>query len=253
MRRRRGSVNRSCRFCLILEAESFEHELVRRIALAWLLGGLVSSFAATASSQDATGGAASTAASTPAGFGDTTNGLFTVENAFGFSESSLTETIDGKSGTVSFDDKGFLPGLLGPRLGLFGASDHVTYGAVFSAWWAKPVGQGSDTGNSIFALTLGPRIGYAGSVPKQPILGYWVRTGPTLMYLHSEKGSGTASSTSNAGYFDWAIEAYGVIHPVDHFGILVGPAFDIALFGKDSGNDEKLGVISLAVGLVADW
>jgi hypothetical protein len=219
---------------------------VRRVVLSLALGAIVSSIAPSASAQDAPA-----AAPTKSGFGDGTTGIFSIDNAFGFSESSISQTIAGRSGSVSFDDKGFLPGLLGPRIGLFGASDHITYGAVFGAWWAKPVGQGSDTANTIFSLTVGPRIGYAGGVPKQPILGYWLRTGPTFIYLHSDKGG--SGDTSNAGYFDWTFEAYGVIHPVDHFGILVGPSFDVALFGKSSGEDQKLSVISLAVGLVADW
>jgi hypothetical protein len=219
---------------------------VRRVALFIAIAGLVASVAPSARAQDN-----GVSAPTRAGFAEGTNGIFTVENVFGFSETTESATLNGHDFSQSYTDKGFFPGLLGPRLGIFGASDHVTYGMVFGLWWAKPVGQGSDGSGSVFSGTIGPRIGYAGSVPKQPILGYWLRTGPTFIYLHTESGSG--GNNHNSGFIDWAFEAYGVIHPVDHFGIFVGPSFDVALYGKASDQDEKLGVVNIGIGLLGDW
>jgi hypothetical protein len=225
---------------------------VRRIGGALVIaGGLLGALTLTRAghAQDA-----SAPSSTKSALGEDTKGIFSLENVFGFTETteSIHDDRTGRDASQSFDDKGFFPGFLGPRIGVHGVSDHITYGALFGVWWAKPVGQGTDNSGSIYTFSFSPRIGYVGTVPKQPILGYWLRTGPSFMYVHIENG-GSASSSSNVGFIDWGIDAFGVVRPVDHFAILIGPSFDIAIYGKASDTNEKLGVLGLGVGLMADW
>ena len=184
-----------------------------------------------------------------AGFGDTQSGIFAVENVFGFTETTISASQDGHTQSQSFDDKGFFPGLFGPRISLHGVSNNVTYGVAFGMWYGKPVGEGSDDSSSVFVMSLSPRIGYAGTLPKQSLIGYWVRTGPTVIWVHGED----YSSSKNAGYFAWGIDAFGVIAPVPHFAVFFGPTFDIAIYGQDSDNDEKIGIVGIASGLLADW
>lgn len=213
--------------------------------VALLASGVVVLAGAPASAQE-------TSAAPTRGFGERESGIFALENVLGVSSTTDSQSANGKSQSETYDDKGFFPGFLGPRLSLFGVSDHWTYGAVFSAWWAKPVGANSSDGSSFLALTLGPRIGYAGSLPKQRTIGYWIRTGPTVLYTHGESG-GNRGNSSNSGSFDWSIDAYAVVTPVEHFGVFFGPAFDIAIYGQSSGHDDKLGIISFGLGLLADW
>lgn len=214
-------------------------------------GLVVGSFATSAAAQDKPAGGP--------GFGDRSHGIFGVENVFGFTETKETrQDSRGRDTSSTYDDKGFLPGYFGPRLGLHGVSNHVTYGVVFGAWYTKLIGPDALGGGSdpawLFLFSVGPRIGYAGSLPKQPVIGYWVRTGPSFYYAHAESTSSSGrTSTVNAGNFAWAIEAFGVITPAEHFGIFVGPSFDVAIYGKSSDRDDKLGVISLGIGLLADW
>jgi hypothetical protein len=89
-------------------------------------------------------------------------------------------------------------------------------------------------------INLGPRIGYAGALPKAKMFGYWGRVGPTFQYVHV--GFGGNGGSSDIWALDLSLEAFLVWTPVEHFGLLAGPSFDIGLAGDASANNQDQGL-----------
>jgi hypothetical protein len=196
-------------------------------AAALLVG--ASLVASSALAQDA-----ATPAKPTEGFGKRSHGVFSIENALGFLEQNFSDN----GHTESIDTKGFLAGLFGPRLAIHGIADSgLTYGLRFGFWHLEDL---HGNGHPPTFVELSPRIGYAGAV--QPVLGYWLRTGPSFFFFHE----GTDDNT----WFDWSFEAFGVLTPTDHFGVLIGPTVDI---GINESHYVKYGTIGLAIGLLTDW
>jgi hypothetical protein len=188
------------------------------------------------------------------GFGQRGSFLLSVENAFGI----LNQTYSEGNTDVSVNGTGFFAsglglGFSGTRLGLHGlASSGLTYGGVVGFAALGETGSGH---THVTALMLGPRIGYAGSMPKTAVVGYWARIGPTFGWFDT----GGGSSSSSTFITDLSIEAFLVWTPVEHFGVLGGPTFDIPLYGStsSSGNntssqDIKWQTFGMSLGLVFD-
>jgi hypothetical protein len=163
------------------------------------------------------------------GFGKRASFLFTLDNALGVSSDRAN---DGPAATYL----GAFPGIFGPRIGLHGASAAgITGGANVGLTYRSAGGDG------IVLLSVAPRIGYATSV--SPTVGFWLRGGPQFHFIG---GSGGGSSTSMVGVGG---EAFVVLTPVDHFGLMIGPTAEATLSGT---RDDKYTSIGLAVGLVSD-
>jgi hypothetical protein len=83
----------------------------------------------------------------------------------------------------------------------------------------------------------GARVGYAYAIDET--FGLWPRAG--VSYAHSsgeyetvvdESTGDTQTFDTSASFFDLDLEILGVISPVEHTAILVGPYLDLGLSGK---------------------
>lgn len=181
------------------------------------------------------------------GFGKRAHFIFGIDNLFGFS-SDRFESADGSGGdSDTIDHSGLIPGLFGPRIGLHGVLDSgVTLGANLGMTYLNRFRTGansSDDADGMFITTVAPRIGYAGSF--KPTFGYWVRGGPSLRLIIPDEGKST--HLVGAGF-----ELLGVITPVEHLGVTVGPTFDIGLTGGTGSNNFTYSTYGLSVGLLTD-
>jgi hypothetical protein len=171
------------------------------------------------------------------GFGKRAQTILSFEQVLGLYE----ESASAHGVSRSYEDKGLFPGAYGARLAFHGVSSSgVSYGARLGFWYGAPVA--SSSGDGVMTLEFGPRVGYAGAF--QPKLGYWLRTGPTLFFLHSGEG---------AWFLQWSIETYLVWTPVEHFGVLLGPNIDIGLTGQVSSTTETFSRQGAGVGLLTDF
>lgn len=170
------------------------------------------------------------------GFGNRDSFVFSVENIFGFEHLELGQS--GSSDTTSIDSKVMDPFFWG-NVGLFGMYDSgLTLGAVVG------LTHEFQKGDDFTILRLKPRVGYAGSATQY--FGYWIRGGPSLYT--------SVSGDSTVNVFSFGAEAYGVITPVPHLGILVGPNADISIYGHDNqGNKWKLTEYGLECGLMGEF
>lgn len=169
--------------------------------------------------------AAETAEPSEAGFGKRAHFLFTIDNVVG-------ATRDFPGSGVTF--LGAFPGLFGPRVGFHNVTnDGVTFGTNLGFTVL-----GGGRGDTLMALTISPRVGYATSA--SPTIGFWLRGGPTFHFF----SSGSATYLVGAG-----AEALLVVTPVDHFGVLIGPNAEASPIGSQSATYYQLG---FSVGWVAD-
>lgn len=166
-----------------------------------------------------------------AGFGKRAGFLLALDNALGVSVDQL-----GKGGSDSARFMGGFPGLFGPRIGMHGAtSSGVTAGANLGMGFAI-----ADGGGSLVRVSVAPRVGYAGSAT--PTFGYWLRGGPSLHFLAADRGEGAA-------LVGLGLEAFAVVTPVDHLGVMFGPTAELGLTGT---RDAKYTSYGFSVGLVGD-
>lgn len=163
------------------------------------------------------------------GFGKRASFLFALDNAFGVS----ADRANSGSATTFL---GAFPGIFGPRIGLHGASSGGLTGGVNLGLTYLSV---RDDG--ILVLSVAPRIGYATSA--SPTVGFWFRGGPNF---HSLSGSAAGEGTALVGIGG---EAFVVITPVDHFGVMIGPTAEASVDGSDN---DKYTSIGFSVGLVSD-
>lgn len=173
------------------------------------------------------------------GFGARDSFAFTVENVFGY----VSTSVGAGDKTVSVDTTGLLPPYWGD-VGLFSMSPGgVNWGALLGFEHLIP----KDGGNGTSAK-LRPRIGYATS---KNWLGFWLRGGPSFLFAH-ESGDEDSDSNSSA-MLALGFEAYAVMMPVDHVGILLGPHADIHLLGSASkGDDPSYSSYGLSLGLMGE-
>jgi hypothetical protein len=190
------------------------------------------------------------------GFGERGSVLFSVESVFGILQQDYFSGGNGNNNggfDTGLNHAGFFPaGLVGTRLAVHGLTEGgITYGGIVG--FATASDTGSSDGHTT-VLQLGPRIGYAGALPKFKPIGYWARIGPTLQYVDS----GSHGSSLNLWLLDLSIEAFIVWTPVEHFGVLAGPSFDIGLAGHESspnggsGQDVGYKSVGVSLGLVFD-
>lgn len=170
------------------------------------------------------------------GFGNRDSFVFSVERIFGYQSQDLGET--------TIDSTGLYPTYWG-NVGLFGVwSSGLTFGSTFGLTYLD----GSlfdDDDEGIWFMRLGPRVGYAGSTDTKAF-GYWLRGGPSVLFTASDDDSTYALAAS--------IEAYAVIQPVPHFGILLGPHADFHLVGEEEGDEEtEFGSLGFTFGLMAEF
>lgn len=172
------------------------------------------------------------------GFGKRGRFVVTLDNVL--TVASLEMTGDDSSKSTKLESKGMFPLYMGGGVGFHGiAESGLTYGS--SVWFARVKGEGDAT----TFVQLRPRIGYATS--KDALLGLWVRGGPN--WFHYQSGDDDSGNSISLG-----VDAFGVITPVPHFGIYLGPSLDFALWGKDhDGNTFKQSGYSFGLGLLADF
>lgn len=141
--------------------------------------------------------------------------LFGVDNLFGVMQQKLK--IDEAS--VNLENLGFVPSLTGTRASLHHVwQGGLTLGTQLSAYYQAPRGDRDASGFVYF----GPRVGYAGSIPKAPF-GYWVRGGPSLFNVFADD---SAWSLALAG------EANIVFRVGPTIAVLFGFGFDVPIAGK---------------------
>jgi hypothetical protein len=131
--------------------------------------------------------------------------------------------------------------------------------ATTSGEYKTDTGDGTSTtfdfsDNSAFFFT--PRIGYL--IPTSAVLTIWLRGGLAIYSVTSEEPSPSTYKVTYSGT-QLALDPMLVFTPVDHVGILLGPALDIAMSGNweasDSGTsvegDFRLSSFGVAAGLAA--
>ncbi len=183
------------------------------------------------------------------GFGHRDAFAFTLEQVFGFEHLELgSEDSNGNSHTQSYDTKP-MGALYWGDVGLFSVSQNgLTLGTLLGFTHVfVPSGSDSAVGNGSEDATiirLKPRIGYAGAAT--PSFGYWLRGGPSFFTAFSGSDNQVYSFAAGA-------EAYVVITPYPHFSVLLGPNFDINIFGRDhDGNPAKVTQYGMSVGLMGE-
>lgn len=165
-------------------------------------------------------------------FGDRDETIVSVERMLGFQNQQLDE--DGGS----IDATGFQPFLWG-SLGIFGmGSSGLSFGVLLGFSRLE-----DEDGDGISVGQLRPRIGYGGT-EREGRFGFWVRGGPSLVYLHSESNDGYAFAAGG--------EAYAVVFPAPHVGVLLGPHAEFHLAGGGDG-DPYYKSVGLTVGLMGEF
>jgi hypothetical protein len=215
----------------------------RRVAI--VLAGSLATIAGTdvASAADEPAGAVAAAP----GFGKRETVILSIENVFGIMSEEIYES--GKNGSLSTDSKGFLvSGNFGLRAGVHGVlGSGITLGTGLGFEAFKNTER--DSSSTVSLYRIAPRVGYAGSIDSK--LGFWLRTGPTISILKE--------SSETLTFWDWSIDVFGVWTPVEHFGLLVGPTFDIAFAGNaspDNGpsdSDIRYKSFGFFIGMFADF
>ncbi|MCA9593035.1 MAG: hypothetical protein KC776_06985 [Myxococcales bacterium] len=194
--------------------------------------------------------AVAAAQQTKSHFGERDSFVVSIERIFGFQGQNLF----GQNN----DSIGFHPILWG-NVGLFAVqSSGLSFGSTVGLAHVRDLT--GDDKDSFTVARLGPRIGYAGWLKQG--FGYWVRGGPSAMFLFSKQENTDANGqktteSQNMELFQLSLEAYVVIAPTDHLGILVGPHADIHLFGLASddvdSDAKKYRSAGLTVGLMGDF
>lgn len=176
------------------------------------------------------------------GFGRRDSFVFSVEHVAGFQTLELAiGDDDGDDNSPSLDSVGLHPTYWG-NLGVFTISDSgLTFGAVLGV--TQLLARDEDAlEDSITIVRVEPRIGYAGSTNQS--FGYWVRGGPSVFVIES----------AEVGYtFGFGAEAYAVITPVPHFGVLVGPTFDFLPVGDYDGRDFTYSAFGISAGVMGEF
>lgn len=174
------------------------------------------------------------------GFGQRASFVFGVDNVVGFA----SERVGNGDKESSVDFSGIFPGYFGPRIGLHGIfSNGVTLGVNLGATFARLGSDGRDSENR-FVTTLAPRIGYASSL--KPTVGYWLRLGPSFRMIWPKR------ETDREIHVGLGFEALGVVTPVEHFGVTVGPMIDVGVFGDRDGQKRSFTTLGLGLGLLTD-
>jgi hypothetical protein len=216
------------------------------LGVATIAAGIATTPAARA--QEAAADTAGPAAA-PAGggFGVRDSFALSVERIFGFQQQELGP--DGAE--TEIDTVGLHPVLWG-HLGLFKSlPGGLNYGAVLGVSHFRNLDDDETEPDGRTAFRVGPRIGYA--QPLQDSLGYWVRGGPSMLYLWQE-GDTTDSVALGA-----SLEAYAVITPWEHVHVLFGPHLDLHIWGKGeeepvSGEDSfEYRSVGLTAGLMGEF
>ena len=153
-------------------------------------------------------------------FGRRSSVVLGIDNVFGY----LNEGISKRGGDL--EDKGFFPGVYGPRFGFDSVGTNgLTIGTGLQLWRAHL--KGSDGDATI--VHLAPRIGYAAPLGKS--VGAWIRGGPNAMSQFAKDESQI--------YLSLRLEAFFVVTPVPHFGLMLGPSLDFGLVtSRSKGSSE---------------
>jgi hypothetical protein len=96
-------------------------------------------------------------------------------------------------------------------------------------------------GSHVAIGTVGPRVGFAGSRDR---MGFWVRTGPSLL-------AGRDARDATLWCAAWGLDAYAVVTPLRHFGILIGVDAEIPFAGRASGSGSSGSFRYTSIGLGA--
>lgn len=198
----------------------------------------------------ATGLGGSAHADTP--FGEDGQLILSGERLFGFSYSTTTTESSGTKATESTTALSLM--WPGPSLGptpyeIARAAFDVVVGsgvtlggsigfATFSGSTKTEAGGQSQTRDdpTLTLFALAPRVGYV--LPLSDTFAFWPRVGITYYSIRASTEltaagvTSTTKTTTDGVGLD--LEPAFVYTPVSHFGILIGPAADIALSGKQS-------------------
>jgi hypothetical protein len=186
-------------------------------------------------------------------FGEANPFVLSLEHLGGVSYSRLEADGSPDGATTSIHAGVFTTQVpfLGPqsRLGLhYFVSGPISLGALLSY---------SDNGSYGETALVGARVGYAMPVGESTAL--WLRGG--FLYARTKLGSQTTISDLKPG-----AEALFVLHPTEHFGIIVGGMFEMGVAGKiktkqpsslggpstENETDFKQMEVALTLGVLAD-
>ena len=205
--------------------------------------GRVSALALLLALTGTTGTARAQDAAPVGGFGARDSFAFSVERVFGFQTQDFGDGDDD----ATIDSVGLYPFLWG-NVGFFAVRDGgLSFGTTLGVGHLTSPALDDDT--TLTFVRVGPRIGYAGHVPTTPWFGYWLRGGPSLMLAFIDDEDDDATSYAIAA----TLEAYAVMTPVPHFGVLLGPHVDIHLFGDAEGEDFVYRSYGLTLGLMGEF
>lgn len=164
------------------------------------------------------------------GFGNRDAVLFSVENVLGLEHFVM--------GSLSVDARPMTP-LYWGNLGVSVVDrSGFTFGGTFGA---SHVFLDSKDQRDVTLVRLRPRVGYAGSTTQW--FGYWLRGGPSMMLARLGGDDTVVSALFGA-------EAYAVITPVPHLGLLIGPSLDYGVYTKNAGTTYEYG---LSAGLFGEF
>ena len=179
-------------------------------------------------------------------FGERGAFVVSMERLLGFQNQQFAE-----SGS-SWDSTGFHP-FAWSGLGLFGMSaSGLNFGALVGVTRLT-----LDTGDGAFTshlVQVRPRVGFAGT-EKEGRFGYWVRLGPGALFTFSsdDGGGGSISSDDKSSYaFSLGGEAYAVVFPAPHVGVMFGPHADFHVHGGGDGDPEYKSY-GLTAGLMGEF
>ena len=177
-------------------------------------------------------------------FGRRSHLIVTIENILGGASESINQSSTDSSETLN--SNGLFSGYTGPRFGV-----HAAFGPSLTAGTGLGVWKVRDTTSTTQAFSttivrLAPRVGWIPALG--PALALWLRVGPTLV-----RTSSTAPAGDTVTFWDLSFDALVAWTPYQHFGVIVGPQFDVGVSGKSSGvSDLRYQSSAFFAGLFVD-
>jgi hypothetical protein len=161
-------------------------------------------------------------------FGRRSHLIVTAENILGGASESISTSQSTSGEETSLNSNGLFAGYTGPRVGAHAAfGPSITAGMGLGVWAVKDT-TSKDKPQTTSVVRVAPRIGWIPALG--PFLGLWLRAGPTFVVLDAPNGKLT--------FVDLSFDALVAWTPFQHFGVIVGPQFDVAVSGKSEGSSD---------------
>jgi hypothetical protein len=162
-------------------------------------------------------------------FGRRSHLIVSVENILGGASESISTSQTASGEENNLNSNGLFAGYTGPRVGVHAAfGPSITAGMGLGVWAVKDTTSKTNP-QTTSVVRVAPRIGWIPALG--PFLGLWLRAGPTFVVLN-------APTTGKITFVDLSFDALVAWTPFQHFGVIAGPQFDVALSGKSEGSSD---------------